>query len=236
MITKNQYKDLTIVVPTFNEEENTPDLLDILLKLYPNSNILIVDEGSKDKTQEIIMKYRSKNRKINLIDRKNKRIHGLTASVLEGILATKTTYFCVIDGDLQHPPEKIKEIYRSLKNNQIVIGTRKKVISSWPLHRKIISKTANTMAQIRLRLNNIKVKDPMSGFFGMDTKLAKEIIKSNGMDKFELVGYKILFDLLKKADPSTKIGEIHYNFGLRTKGESKIGVKHIISFFKSVFD
>ena len=136
-----------------------------------------------------------------------------------------------MDGDLQHPPEKIKEIVRELrKGNDLVAGARRKVFE-WSLDRRIISKVATWLGKTRLLLKGATCDDILSGFFGIKTKIIQEINKN----RFEIQGYKILFDILKNIDKNTKIKNIYYEFGMRKRGHSKIGLKQVISFLKALF-
>jgi len=228
---KKDYSDTTIIIPTFNEESNISELLKLIEKLYKNISIVISDDGSTDKTQEIVKEYSKKNKKIKLLNRSKKSVYGLTASVIDASKTVKTKYTVVMDGDLQHPPEKIKEIVRELrKGNDIVAGARRKVFD-WSLDRRIISKIATGLGKSRLLIKGATCDDILSGFFGIRTNLMQSINKN----KFEMPGYKILFDILKNIDKNTKIKNIYYDFGMRKKGHSKIGLKQIISFLRALF-
>jgi len=228
---KEDYSDTTIVIPTFNEESNISELLNLIEKLYQNISIVVSDDGSTDKTQEIVKGHRKKNKKIKLLDRSKETVHGLTASVFDASKTVKTKYLVVMDGDLQHPPEKIKGIVRELrKGHDLVAGARRKVFE-WSLDRRIISKVATWLGKTRLLLKGATCDDILSGFFGIKTKIMQEINKN----RFEIQGYKILFDILKSIDKNTKIKNIYYEFGMRKRGHSKIGLKQIISFLKALF-
>ena len=74
----------------------------------------------------------------------------------------------------------------------------------------------------------------MSGFFGGDAKFVQKTIKGK-KHKFEMGGYKVLFDILKLLPRKTPVGSVKYLFGLRAAGESKISKKHIILYFRSLF-
>jgi len=225
------YSDTTVVIPTLNEESNISELLNRIEKAYKNINILVSDDGSTDKTQEIVKGHGKKNEKIKLLDRSRETIHGLTASVVDASETVKTNYTIVIDGDLQHPPEKIKNIIIGLRQgNDLVVGARRRVFH-WPVHRKLISRTAMLLGKIRLSIKGAGCEDILSGFFGIKTKLMQKINK-NG---FEMQGYKILFDVLKNIDKNTEIKSIYYDFGMRKRGHSKIGKKQIISFLRALF-
>ena len=227
---KEDYSDTTIIIPTFNEKSNISELLNLIEKPYKNISIIISDDGSRDKTQEIVKKHNKKNEKIKLLDRSKENIHGLTASVVDASKTVKTEYIVVMDGDLQHPPEKIKDIVKELrKENDLVAGARRKVLD-WSLDRRIISKGATLLGKSRLLLKGATCNDILSGFFGIKTKLMQNINKN----KFELQGYKVLFDILKNIDKNTQIKNIYYDFGMRKRGHSKIGLKQIISFLKAL--
>ena len=228
---KKDYSDTTIIIPTFNEEDNISELLNLIEELYKNISIIISDDGSRDKTQEIIREYSKKNKKIKLLNRSKKAVHGLAASVVDASKTVKTKYTVVMDGDLQHPPEKIKEIVKELrKGNDIVAGARRNVFD-WSIDRKIISKAATLLGKSRLLIKGATCEDILSGFFGIKTKLMQNINKN----RFEMQGYKILFDILKDINKNTKIKNIYYDFGMRKKGYSKIGKTQIISFLKALF-
>jgi len=107
--------DTTIVIPVLNEITSIEKLLETLDKLYPGVKIIVVDDGSKDGTGKKVRDMAKTNVNVFLLDRANAQIHGLTASVIEGILSSRTEFVVVMDGDLQHPPETVKEILYLLR-------------------------------------------------------------------------------------------------------------------------
>ena len=228
VIKKMEWKTLTIIIPSLNEEESIGKLLDRLRFLYPGVNIIVSDDGSDDNTQKIVKKFKG----ANLLDRKNKKIKGLTASVIDAVNIVKTPYIVVMDADLQHPPKKVGEIANKLKRYVIVVGERNKIIGDWGFFRKIISKTAIILGRIRL-MGRTNCKDIVSGFFGVRTELFRYFVR-NQKKGFEGGGYKVLFDLLKMIKRGTKIGSVKYNFLIRDRGQSKIGKKHIFIYLKSL--
>lgn len=225
------YKNFTVIIPTLNEAENISELISIICSSYNGIRIIVADDGSSDGTREIVRKIGRSNRNVKLLDRSARAIHGITASVIDAARAAGTTYAVVIDGDLQHPPEKIGEIAERLREgSEVVIGTRQLVIGGWPLHRRMMSIIATNLARARLMRS---IKDPMSGFFGARNELFRSVAAAN-KKRFVKEGYKVLFDLLKCA-PTAKIAEVPYNFGERKRGKSKIKARHVIYFLKSLF-
>lgn len=97
------FADTTIIIPTLNESAAIGKLLGFLLNKYPESRIIVCDDGSRDGTPEIVRSFKG----VQFLDRSDKEIHGLTVSVLDGISITTTKYFVVIDGDCQHPLIKL---------------------------------------------------------------------------------------------------------------------------------
>lgn len=219
----------TIILPTLNEEKNILPLITRIKKLYPKINIIIADDGSRDNTQLIVRKISKKDRSVRLLDRTNKKVKGLTASVLDALNYVKTEFVVVMDADLQHPPEKIKEIVKKLKNNDVVIGTRKKIRFESSF-RNIQSFVAIWLGRIKLR--NM-VKDPVSGFFGIRTQLFRAVVNNN-KKRFVLKGFKILLDLLKCLPKNAKIANAYYDFLPRKRGRTKIGTKQVVYYIKSL--
>ncbi len=230
------YSDTTVIIPTLNEAKNIGRLLDIILELYPKISVVVADDGSSDDTEKIVNRYQSSNQRIKFLNRSQENIHGLTISVIDGVRTTNTKYVVVIDGDLQHPPEKIGEIIKSLREKDcLVVGVREKVIAEWLFYRRIMSKAAMLFGKMILFIRGKpRCKDILSGFFGIQKEKIIKIVNEK-IDKFEPEGYKILFDLLKNLPKNEKVEEIPYSFGNRYYGRSKISKRHIWIYFKSLF-
>src|SRR3990167_553648 len=122
------YTGTTVIIPTLNESQNITELLETIRRNYPEAKVIVADDGSTDGTKEKAAAIERKNPNIKLLDRSNDKTHGLTASVIDAVKTADSEFVVVIDGDLQHPPEKIKEITKKLgEGNDIAIGTREKV-------------------------------------------------------------------------------------------------------------
>jgi dolichol-phosphate mannosyltransferase len=230
------YADTTVVVPTFNEGKNIGTLMGVLQRRYPGISVIVADDGSRDNTQALVRAAGRRNKRIRLLDRGAKPVHGLTASVMDGGLQARTQYLVVMDGDLQHPPEQVGAIVDALRAGaDVAVGTRVKVVSDWPLHRKVMSWSATAMGWARLLAGGAPfAKDVMSGFFGARTRLFQEKVRQRP-GKFEPRGYKVLFDFLKLLPRKARVAPVPYVFGLRQGGESKIRMKHIVLYLKSLF-
>ncbi len=220
--------NLTVLIPTLNEEENIAILCERIHSIMPETKIMVIDDGSTDNTANIVksMQY------VDFFDRSKSRVHGLSISIKEGIYRCKTEVFMVIDGDLQHPPESLKDAIKCFKNDtDLVIGYRLRV-ENWPFSRKLISWGAQFMGNIVLLIRRKqRPKDIMSGFFGGNTKRIQLILNNANIAD---TGYKILFDILKVLPRDYKIEQFGYVFKNREHGSSKIGKKQIFAFLKSL--
>ncbi len=225
---KMKWEKLTIIIPTLNEEESIGKLIKILHKMYNGVNVLISDDGSKDKTRDI-----AKELGAGVIDRSDKEIRGLTISVLDAVNVVDTPYFVVMDADLQHPPEAVGRAAKKLERFNVVGCVRRKIIGDWGFFRKLMSKTAIILGKIRL-MGRVKFNDLMTGFFGAKTEFFRDVVRGNH-DRFELEGYKVFFDLLKLLERGTPIGCVKYDFNIREAGTSKISKRHILLYLKSLF-
>ena len=116
----------SIVIPTLNESENIDPLLERITALdFPNGHfeIIIVDDGSTDHTQDKVRGW-SSNSNVRLIERTEKP--DLTAAILAGVAAAKSNIIVVMDGDLSHPPESIPAVVSPLLKAEydLVVGSR----------------------------------------------------------------------------------------------------------------
>jgi len=134
-----------------------------------------------------------------------------------------------MDSDFSHPPQIIPKLIESVKKYKFDIAVASRYIKGgniqgWSLKRKIMSKFATLIAKKGL---GITAKDPMSGFFAFK----KNIL--NGLN-IDAIGYKILLEILVKTKNVT-ITEIPYTFQDRELGSSKLNLKIILDYYKSVW-
>lgn len=220
---------ITIIIPTYNEKENLPLLVNAILDVFDTNllcgDIIIVDDNSPDGTGKIADDLSKRNTRINVIHRKGKK--GLSSAVLEGFGHAGGEIIGVMDADLSHPPEVIPELVRPILNGEaeFVIASRyieNEKVKKWPLRRKMTSWGATVLAR---PLTN--VSDPMSGFF---------FFKRNVIEGVDLspVGYKIMLEILVKGMYNS-LKEVPFTFRDRYKGESKLNGKEHINYLKHLF-
>jgi len=213
--------ELTVIVPTYNERDNIPILLERIDKALSSHGIkyevIVVDDNSPDGTADVAEKLSSKY-PVRVLRRPGKL--GLSSAVLDGIKLAKSKVIAVMDADLQHPPEVLSELYTRIKNGcEIVIASRYVKGGStkgWSLLRKLISKIAIVIAHILIPKSRA-VKDIMSGYF----MLRKDVISDVTLNPR---GFKILLEIIAKAKYSN-VCEVPYTFDTRKYGKSKLGGK-----------
>jgi len=226
---------ISIIIPTYNESENIVKILSSIREILPKNiptQTIVVDDNSPDGTGKIVDEYlknvkKIANNTIEIIHRKAK--DGLGSAILKGIQQAKGDMIVVMDSDFSHPPQIIPKLIESIKKYQYDIAVASRYtsggkIQGWSLKRKLMSKFATIIAKKGL---GIETNDPMSGFFAFKKNIIKEL-------NIDAIGYKILLEILVKTKNVT-IKEIPYTFQDRELGNSKLGIKTIIDYYKSVW-
>jgi len=226
--------DATVVIPTLNEALNIRYLVRELLEKHPGLRVIVVDDGSQDGTPKVVRTLaREYGKGVRLLERAG-RPKGLTASVIDGVKLAETELVVVMDGDLQHPPEKVAKLLDALeKGADLAVAYRVRVENFGP-YRRAMSATATGLAGVSLWLRGSPVpRDVMSGFFGVRRGVFLDAVRRNPLG-FEPSGYKVLFDLLKALPKSIRMAQVPYEFGTRKRGESKIGAGQVLAFLRDV--
>ena len=110
---------LSIIIPTYNEKQNLPELTDRIKAVIPNCEIIVVDDNSPDGTAQFAQKLG-----LTTLIRPEKK--GLASAVIDGFKIAKGDILAVMDADLSHPPEILPQMLDLIKNNKadVVVGSR----------------------------------------------------------------------------------------------------------------
>ncbi len=230
---------LTLVIPTRNEADNILKLARELEESLTGVDYrLVFVDDSTDETPNIIEKLEKENRRITLIRReKGEQAGGLSTAVTTGIetVSGESVYICVMDADLQHPPDKVREMLEVARESEadVVVASRYAPGGSYSglrgLARRGVSLGSKFLAQIVFKESR-KTSDPMTGFFLVKNEAISGI-------QFRPTGFKVLLEILVCA-PELKVVEVPFDFEVRNSGVSKANMKqgleylaHIASLF-----
>ncbi|MFH2138236.1 MAG: glycosyltransferase family 2 protein [Candidatus Omnitrophota bacterium] len=112
-------KKISIIIPAYNEQNSIGKTLEGLVKEYSDmAEIIIINDGSNDKTPEIIRQFKE----VKLINHKHN--HGYGASLKSGIHYASTDAVCFYDADDQHHNKDIERLIKEIDNADMVIGSR----------------------------------------------------------------------------------------------------------------
>ena len=181
--------DLSIVLPAYNEENRIKSTLilinDYVVSTGLNAEIIVVDDGSKDRTVEILEACKGKIK--NLKVESYKQNQGKGFAVKTGILSSKGKYILVADADNSTPIEELENLMKELKESkaQIAIGSRylaaSKVQVRQPRYRIILGRLGNIL--IRMFLID-GIRDTQCGFKLFEHNVAKNIFSLQKVKRF----------------------------------------------------
>jgi len=220
-------KNIGIVIPAFNEENNIERLVKKIKSKFKDSLIIIVDDSHHKKTWHLI---RKKKLRVNYIHRGKKLGRG--SAVIFGlkklIKNKKIKVFVEMDADFSHDPDELpRNINFFYKNSlDLLIGSRylkKSKIINWSLRRRIFSILANYLARNLLK---IQIYDFTNGYRIYSKRSVKKIIRNCGKIGG---GFIVLSEILVELYINNlKISEIKSTFIDRKRGESSISLKLIL--------
>lgn len=207
----------SLVVPTYNEAGNIVEFMESAHRTLGSQphEIVVVDDDSPDQTWKIASDFAARNPWVKVVRRIGER--GLSSAVLKGFEASSGGYLGVMDADLSHDEKILPKLLSELdKGADLAVGSRRIPgggAVEWPWYRRFSSSVATGLAKVVL---NLKLSDPMSGYFVMSRKLYQSC-------SHRLVprGYKILVELCVKGKPA-RIAEIPFIFKNRKEGYSKL--------------
>ena len=209
-----------IISPTYNEERNIQQLVDLVLGENPEFHLLIVDDNSPDGTGDKVRSLQSIYKNLFLETRSKKS--GLGTAYIFGFkwaLKNKYEHIIQMDADLSHNPKDLPRMVKNLKNNDVVIGSRYIngiSVVNWPLRRLMLSYGANAYSRI---ITGMPIMDGTGGFKAWKAKVLSDI----DLDSVKSQGYSFQIEMNFRAwVKSYKIKEIPIIFSDRTIGQSKM--------------
>ena len=205
-------KKITIIVPAYNEEESLPFLYERLTKLIDNIKnykfeVLFVNDGSKDKTLEIIKEIRQKDKRYCYVNLS--RNFGKEVAMMAGLDYAKGDAVIFIDADLQDPPELIPELIKCWEEGYDDVYAKRKSREGETFLKKFTSKMYYKVLQ---KLTKVEIQKDTGDFRLLDRRCVnalKKLRESQRCSKsmFSWIGYnkkEVLFDRDARIAGKTK--------------------------------
>ncbi len=216
--------DLSIVIPTRNEEANVHSLLARISSALDGVTyeVIIVDD-SDDGTPSAVRREAAAGQPVRLIHREGEeRSGGLSTAVVQGLAAARGSVVASLDADLQHPPEKLRELIDALGDADVAVASRYVEGGAadglaGPV-RQLGSVGAKLLAQGFVPNARLST-DPLGGFFA---------VRREVLDGVELrpIGFKILLEVLARGRVK-RVVDVPYVFQARERGQSKANAKQM---------
>jgi len=215
-----------VIVPTYNERDNLPALVDGLLR-HPNVRVLVVDDQSPDGTGQVADDLaRRRPGQIDVLHRTDRR--GFGRSYIDGIkwaIREPADLICQMDADLSHDPRQLPDLIAATEQADVVIGSRYVAggaVVNWPNRRRVLSRLANRYIRVVTRLNAL---DCTSGY----RCWRREALARLPLDRCISDGYSFLVEMLFVAAlQGSRISEVPITFVERRQGESKLSFAVLI--------
>ena len=221
-------KNISVIIPSFNEEENIKELYERIVKVLGEINIndyeiIFIENGSSDNSLNILKNINALNNKVKIVS--FSRNFGYQNAILAGLDYSKKDHACILDGDLQDPPELIKDFTLKADDGfDVVYGVRKKREATF--FKKISYKLFYFVYQ---KLSEISVPKEVGEFCLINRKVINHLIKLRERNLF-IRGLRSWVGFNQTG--------IEYNRMERNKGNAKfslygsfiLGLDGIISF------
>ena len=205
-------KKISIVIPSYNEEESMPFLYERLNNLMKNMNqyefeMLFINDGSKDNTLELIKSYREKDKRYAYVD--FSRNFGKETAMIAGLDYATGDCVIIIDADLQDPPELIPELIKYWEEGYDDVYARRRSRDGETFLKKFTSKMYYKVLQ---KMTKIEIQKDTGDFRLLDRRCVNALKKlresqRNTKSMFSWIGYKkkeVLYDREQRVAGKTK--------------------------------
>ncbi len=210
-----------VIIPTYDEASNIPQLLPQVLNQDECIDVLVVDDGSPDGTGQIADRMASENGRINVLHREKKL--GLGTAYLAGFawaLEREYDFIFEMDADFSHDPKHLPEFLEAIKDADLVLGSRyldgRVTVVNWPMGRLLLSYGANIYARV---VTGLKLCDSTGGF----KCFRRRVLEAIDLDRVRSNGYSFQIEMsLRAVKKGFSIKEIPIVFVDRSDGASKM--------------
>jgi len=214
--------DISVIIPLLNEEESLPELLSWIQKVMQENNYsweaILVDDGSKDKSWEVIEGLNAQMPEVKAI--RFKRNYGKSAALNSGFEIAEGDVVITMDADLQDSPDEIPGLYKMIMDEgyDLVSGWKRKRYD--PIMKTIPSKFFNRITRV---MSGIKLHDFNCGLKAYRNELVKSVEVYGEMHRY--------IPVIAKWAGFTNIGEKVVQHQERKYGKTKFGLERFINGF-----
>ena len=213
-----------VIVPTFNERENLPRLIPMILGQDPSIEVLVVDDASPDGTGALAEELAEAEPRLHVLHREGKL--GLGTAYLAGFrwgLERGYDFLFEMDADFSHDPAHLPQFLEAVQGCDLVLGSRylhgRVTVVNWPIARLLLSYFANVYARV---VTGLPLADSTGGF----KCFRREVLAAIELERVESNGYAFQIEMSFRAwKKGFRIREIPIMFVDRDIGESKMSKK-----------
>ncbi|OLB13682.1 MAG: dolichyl-phosphate beta-D-mannosyltransferase [Gemmatimonadetes bacterium 13_2_20CM_70_9] len=210
-----------VVIPTYNEAGNVPNIVPQVLAQDPRLEILVVDDNSPDGTGQLVAAIAAREPRVHVLQREGKL--GLGTAYLTGFrwaLDRGYDYVFEMDADFSHDPEHLKQFLKAIEDADLVLGSRylggKVTIVNWPMPRLLLSYCANLYARW---VTGLRIWDLTGGF----KCFRRRVLEAIDLPRVRSNGYAFQIEMSVRAwRKGFTLKEIPIVFVDRTEGQSKM--------------
>jgi len=226
---------ISVLLPTYNERDNLPIIVWLLVKYFTEADltfeIIVIDDGSPDGTLDVAKELQKIYGEEKIVLRPRAKKLGLGTAYIHGVKHAQGDFIVIMDADLSHHPKFIPEMLKTQMegNYDLVSGTRYAMgggVFGWDFMRKLISRTANYVAQVLLRPG----ASDLTGSFRLYKKEVLEKLVNSCVSK----GFFQMEMIVRARQQSLTVGEVPITFVDRVYGESKLGGNEIFGYLKGL--
>jgi dolichol-phosphate mannosyltransferase len=219
-MTHGELGSVLVVIPTYNERDNLPQIVRRLHAAVPEAHALVVDDGSPDGTGELADELAGADERVHVLHRTAK--NGLGAAYVAGFtwgLQHDYGVLVEMDADGSHAPEDLPRLLTALQDADLVLGSRYVPggrVVNWPKRREWLSRGGNLYSKLAL---GVGINDITGGF----RAYRQRVLEKLALDEIASQGYCFQVDLAwRTAQAGFRVAEVPITFTERERGESKM--------------
>jgi len=210
-----------VIIPTYNERDNLPRLIPMVLEQDPRIEVLVIDDASPDGTGQVADQIAAADPRVHVIHRSGKL--GLGTAYLAGFhwgIERGYDYLLEMDADFSHDPAHLPQFLEAIADHDVVLGSRylegRVTVVNWPITRLLLSYFANIYARL---ITGLPVYDATGGY----KCFRRRVLEAIDLDRVRSEGYAFQIEMSFRAwRRGFRLGEIPIVFVDRTLGESKM--------------